>query len=253
MVDFLRNLLGGDLETAGLIILNLIIIESLLSVDNAAVLATMVMDLPKHQRAKALRYGLIGAYIFRGLCLLFASYLIKVKWLKGLSGIYLLWLAFNFFKQRVDHSSGKITGKKEDHKVYKFLFGKLGMFWSTVVLVESMDLAFSIDNVFAAVAFTRNIYLVWIGVFIGIFTMRLVAQGFVKMMEKFPFLNVTAFIVIGLLGCKLTASFLCEIYPDNMVCHFLNSKNSDMYFSIFTVGIFILPVIISLLFRKNSA
>ena len=53
-----------------MVVLNLILIESLLSVDNAAVLATMVLDLPKDQRKKALKYGIIGAYVFRGICLL---------------------------------------------------------------------------------------------------------------------------------------------------------------------------------------
>ena len=57
---------GASLAIIG----NLIIIESLLSVDNAAVLATMVMDLPKEQREKALRYGIWGAYVFRGLALM---------------------------------------------------------------------------------------------------------------------------------------------------------------------------------------
>src|SRR5829696_4875139 len=89
------------------IIGNLIIIESLLSVDNAAVLATMVMDLPKNQRQRALRYGIIGAYFFRGLCLLFATFLIQVWWLKPLGGIYLLYLVFDYFK-------GKSTPKQED-------------------------------------------------------------------------------------------------------------------------------------------
>ena len=53
------------------IVANLIIIESLLSVDNAAVLAAMVKDLPTEQRAKALKYGIWGAYIFRGLAMIF--------------------------------------------------------------------------------------------------------------------------------------------------------------------------------------
>mgnify|MGYP001564960217 FL=1 len=48
---------GASLAIIG----NLIIIESLLSVDNAAVLATMVMDLPPAQRKKALKYGIWGA------------------------------------------------------------------------------------------------------------------------------------------------------------------------------------------------
>ena len=45
---------------------NLVLIETLLSIDNAAVLATMVMDLPENQRKRALKYGIIGAYVFRG-------------------------------------------------------------------------------------------------------------------------------------------------------------------------------------------
>ena len=61
-----------------LVVGNLILIESLLSVDNAAVLATMVMDLPARERNKALKYGIVGAYAFRGLCLLFASTLVKI-------------------------------------------------------------------------------------------------------------------------------------------------------------------------------
>ena len=72
------------------VILNLILIESLLSVDNAAVLATMVMDLPKDQRKKALKYGIVGAYVFRGICLFFAALLIQIWWFKPLGGIYLI-------------------------------------------------------------------------------------------------------------------------------------------------------------------
>src|SRR5574343_111263 len=99
-MDLLHQLLGEDIQAGLMVILNLIVIESLLSVDNAAVLATMVLDLPKEQRAKALRYGIIGAYVFRGLCLLLASWLVKVWWLKPLGGLYLIYLAFSYFKNR---------------------------------------------------------------------------------------------------------------------------------------------------------
>lgn len=39
-----------------IIILTLIVMEGVLSIDNAAVLATMVRHLPEEQRVKALRY-----------------------------------------------------------------------------------------------------------------------------------------------------------------------------------------------------
>ena len=76
-----------------LIFLNIFLLEVILSIDNAAVLATMVKRLPKEQQNKALTYGLVGAYVFRGLALLFASLLIKIIWLKVVGGIYLMYLA----------------------------------------------------------------------------------------------------------------------------------------------------------------
>lgn len=48
---------------SAIIIANLILIESLLSIDNAAVLATMVMDLPEKQRKKHLSMA-YGAHIY---------------------------------------------------------------------------------------------------------------------------------------------------------------------------------------------
>ena len=39
-------------------------LEALLSADNAMVLAVLVLGLPKHQRQKALRYGIAGAFVF---------------------------------------------------------------------------------------------------------------------------------------------------------------------------------------------
>ena len=43
----------------------LVVLEGLLSADNAIVLAVMVKHLPKNQRKKALFYGIFGAYFFR--------------------------------------------------------------------------------------------------------------------------------------------------------------------------------------------
>lgn len=233
---------------------NLIIIESLLSVDNAAVLATMVMDLPEQQRNKALKYGIWGAYIFRGLAMIFASILIQIWWLKPLGGLYLLYLVYDFWK-------GKQTPEKEDdvldknsNWLYRSTVGALGNFWATVALVELMDMAFSIDNVFAAVAFTDNIILVCFGVFIGILAMRFIAQWFVKLMEVYSFLETAAFIVIAILGLKLSLSILEHYSPESSISQFLGSHSADIGISILTVAIFFIPILTSLFFnfpKKN--
>jgi predicted tellurium resistance membrane protein TerC len=118
-----------------------------------------------------------------------------------------------------------------------------------VALVEVMDLAFSIDNVFAAVAFTDHLFLIYTGVFIGILAMRFVAQAFVKLMEKFTFLETIAFIVIGVLGVKLTSSLFTHFYPESPISHAIESEKTDLFVSLFTVAIFIIPVLTSLLFN----
>lgn len=248
-MEFIHEIFGDDYRAAAIIIFNLVLIESLLSVDNAAVLATMVMDLPAHQRGKALRYGILGAYFFRGLSLVFVSVLMQLVFLKLLGGLYLLWLAWKYFYTKSTPTKEDDLLVKRENRIYQATIGKLGLFWSTVVLIEFMDLSFSIDNVFAAVAFTDNIYLICLGVFIGILAMRFAAQGFVKLMSKFPFLEGLAFIVISILGFKLMASYACEYFKGSALCEFLNGHYADLVFSILTTSVFVIPVLTSLAFN----
>jgi YkoY family integral membrane protein len=245
-MEFVHYLLGDDLAAAGFVILNLILIESLLSVDNAAVLATMVMDLPEHQRPRALKWGIVGAYLFRGLALLFASLLIKIWWLKVLGGFYLLYLCFNYFyTESTPDEKDDLINKKENF-FYKKTFGLLGPFWATVAMVEIMDLAFSIDNVFAAAALTNNMFLICTGVFIGILAMRFVAQSFVNLMQRFPFLETAAFIVIGILGLKLSLALYTHFYKDtHEFAKILESEHADLWVSIGTMLVFFVPIFTS--------
>lgn len=246
----IQELFGSDLGTGIFVILNLIVIESLLSVDNAAVLAAMVQDLPSHQRNKALKYGILGAYVFRGLCLLFATFLIKILWLKIAGGIYLCWLAYKYFSKK-ENENEQDSIEKERNPVFRKLKGILGVFWTTVALVEIMDLTFSIDNIFAAVAFTDKIGLIWVGVFIGILAMRFVAQGFIKLLERYPFLEKTTFIVIAILGFKLILSGACDYIPENPITPILNHHTTDILFSIGVLVMFFLPIFLKSVFTKK--
>jgi YkoY family integral membrane protein len=212
--------------TEVLIFLNIMILEIVLSIDNAAVLAAMVKELPKEQQKKALTYGIAGAYVFRGLALLFASVLIKLVWLKVAGGLYLMYLAYKALSSKVEEGG-------ESKMSIKIPF--LSALWSTIVAIEMMDLVFSIDNVFAAVAFTPNLWLICGGVFVGILAMRFATTKFVKVLEKNPILEKVAYWVIGALGLKLVSSYWL---------HDLNTEAIDAVFSILTLLAFIIPLII---------
>lgn len=251
-MNYLQEIIDNPVASLA-IVGNLIIIESLLSVDNAAVLATMVMDLPEKQRNRALRYGIWGAYIFRGLAMLFAAVLIQIWWLKPLGGLYLIYLVWDWWKGKQTEASEDDLIDKQSNWLYRSTVGLMGSFWSTVVLVEFMDMAFSIDNVFAAVAFTPNIILICGGVFIGILAMRFVAQGFVKLMEKYPFLETSAFIVIAILGVKLSLSVFEHFYPESTFTKLLTNEKAEIFTSLLTMSVFFLPLLYTMLFRKKGS
>ena len=132
---------GSDLVTVGL----LVVLEGLLSADNALVMAIMVLGLPRSEHHKALRYGLIGGFAFRIAATLLAVYLIRVSWVKLVGGLYLLYLTYSHF---FGHEEG--TDRRQVPKARPWL--GLSPFWGTVAKVELMNLAFSIDSILVAVA-----------------------------------------------------------------------------------------------------
>src|SRR5207302_9703597 len=87
-IDLLNH--GSDILTVGL----LVALEAMLSADNALVMAVVVLGLPRHQQKKALRQGLVGAFVFRIAATLLAVTLIRLAWVKLVGGLYLLYLTY---------------------------------------------------------------------------------------------------------------------------------------------------------------
>lgn len=175
------------------IIGSLIILEGLLSSDNALVLAVVVKQLPKHQQKKALMYGIWGAYLFRFIAIGLGLYLVQLRWVKILGALYLLWMSLQyFFFNAKEEDNGEIQASTS--------------FWGTVVKVELMDIAFSIDSVLAAFGVSEKVWVLFLGAIFGILMMRGVAQIFLKLIDKFPELETGAYVLIGIIGLKMAGS-----------------------------------------------
>lgn len=182
----------GDLFIVG----TLIVLEGLLSADNALVLAILVKHLPKEQQKKALLYGLVGAFILRGTAIFFARFLMGVWWLCGIGAIYLLFLSGKHFLTRHEHDD------PEKPKVG-------ASFWATVVQVEFTDLVFAVDSILVAVALVHDPAKVWIvytGGFLGILLLRLAASFFIRLITKYPALDHMAYGLVGWAGLKLASA-----------------------------------------------
>ncbi len=189
------------------IIFSLIIIEGLLSVDNALAIAAMASHLPGKQKFLALRWGIIGAYAFRGLALAGASFIITWPVLKIVGAAYLIHLMASFFAERAQEAK-EAGGDGEPGTIAARMAAK--GFWATVVSIELMDLSLSVDNVVAAVAMSPKMWVVCTGVFIGILALRFVAGFCIKLIERFPILECTAFLLIGYVGFILVIELCAQ-------------------------------------------
>ncbi|HAQ07444.1 MAG TPA: hypothetical protein DCR24_07990 [Bacillus bacterium] len=182
----------------------LVILEGLLSADNALVLAVMVKHLPEKQRKRALFYGLLGAYIFRFIAIGIGVFLIKLWWVKVIGAAYLAWLAIKYF---LDKKKGEDPDIEEIEGVNKggLLIRLFGTFWGTVVAVEIMDIAFSVDSVLAAFGISQEIWVLLLGGMLGVLMMRGIAGVFLRLIERIPELETTAYVLILIISAKMFA------------------------------------------------
>jgi YkoY family integral membrane protein len=183
----------------------LVLLEGLLSADNALVLAILVLGLPRHQQQKALRYGILGAFFFRILATLLAIHLLALTWVKLAGALYLMYLAYQHF------FGGH--GGTEERRAIKPAVPWLGLsaFWATVVKVELTDIVFAVDSILVAVAMSNKTWVIISGGILGIITMRMVIGQLLTIVRRYPALVDGAFIIIAWVGLKLLIEYLHSI------------------------------------------
>ncbi len=220
-----------------LIILSLVMIECLLSVDNAVVLAAQTRVLPTlKEQEESLFYGIWGSYLFRFLIIGIGTYLINFWEIKVIGAAYLIYLVYRFFHN-------KFFGKRPMRKVRNRASSLTGRkrFWSVVAQIEFMDIIFSVDSVLASLAISPNPVIVLIGGLIGIACMRGVAEIIMRLMRKIPELEPMAYVLIFIIAIKLFLTIPAidvEIPAD--------------IFGMFMLFVFVLTIIIHFVRRKGK-
>lgn len=170
----------------------LLVLEALLSADNALILAIIVRHLPRDLQKKALFYGLAGAFALRFLAILAAASILNFWWLQLVGALYLIYLPTKHF---LKHSGGKEVKGREG-----------AGFWMTVIYADLADLAFAIDSVLVAVAIVNRqdkIWVIYAGAFLGIILLRFAAGWCLRLLEKYPVLDHVAYALVGWAGIKL--------------------------------------------------
>ncbi len=244
----------------------LIVLEGILSIDNALVLGLLAKRVRPELQARVLTWGLVGAFVIRLIAIGFAQYLLDWRIVKLLGGAYLAYVALDYFygqwsgksnekialdaegeptlvqgdtgevlsQERLDaeietrtfvpipdrdepdlavsstssltHPSSS-TGAAVPARVY-------ASFWKTIIVVELTDLAFAVDSILAGIAMVGpapadhvglhpKLWVVVLGGMLGVILMRFAAMAFIKMLERFPRFELSAYLLVLVIGSKL--------------------------------------------------
>src|SRR5262249_40485659 len=138
--------------------------------------------------------------------LVLASIIIQLPWVHVLGATYLLYLGIAHFGRRHRH------GQEREYDAP--LPPRRGGFWMVVLSIELADLAFSIDNVVAAVALSSDLRVVLVGIAIGILAMRFAATLFTKMIAWEPELESGAYLLLLFIGARFLLERWLDLHMD---------------------------------------
>ncbi|MEA5555461.1 TerC family protein [Nodularia spumigena] len=186
---------------APIVLLILVLLEAVLSADNAIALAAIAQGLEdKELERKALNFGLVVAYVLRISLILTATWIQKYWQFELLGAAYLLWLVFQHFTSE--------EAKDDHHHGPRF-----NSLLQAIPVIAFTDLAFSLDSVTTAIAVSQEKWLVLTGATIGIITLRFMTGLFIRWLDEFKNLEDAGYITVAFVGLRL----LMRVINENLV------------------------------------
>lgn len=150
----------------------IILIDIVLSGDNAVVIALACRNLSSEQRAKGIFWGVAGAVGLRVLLTVFAALVMNLPWLKLVGGLLLLWIAVKLM----------LPEDEDGHDIEAS-----GNLWGAVKTIIVADFVMSLDNVIAvAGAAHGSLVLLLFGLAVSIPLIVWSSQLILQWMERWP-------------------------------------------------------------------
>ncbi len=213
--------------------LEIVVINILLSGDNAVVIALACRNLPPQQRKWGVVWGAAGAVILRIILTFFAVSLLKLPFLNLVGGVLLVWIGIKLI---TDDEGG------DGHAVQAA--DKLGVAIRTIIVA---DLVMSLDNVIGVAGAARgSIVLIVFGLIVSIPLVVVGAQVFMKLIERFPVLVVAGGGLLGFVAGEMMVA-------DHAVAGWVDAHAQWLHWAAPVAGIVVVIALAKLMQRSRLA
>jgi YjbE family integral membrane protein len=176
-----------------LAVAQIILIDILLSGDNAVVIALACRNLPERQRRLGIFWGVGGAIALRVTLTFFAVTLLTLPYVKLVGAALLLWIGIKLIAPE-DHGDG------HEIRAASSLLGAV----RTVIVA---DFVMSLDNVLAVAAAARDsVFLLIFGLALSIPLMVWASQLILRLMDRFPVIITWGGALLGWIALSMATS-----------------------------------------------
>ena len=213
--------------------LEIIVINILLSGDNAVVIALACRNLPDRQRRWGVFWGAIGAIILRIILTFFAVSLLELSWLKVIGGILLVWIGVKLIAE--EEGNGDHDVKASDRLL------------AAVRTVIIADIVMSIDNVLGVAAAAHgSLLLLVFGLALSVPLVIGGAQIIMRLIERFPILIVAGGGLLGYVAGEL-------IVEDSAIVGWVATHALWLHWAAPVVGVVLVIGLAKWLQRRHAA
>ena len=198
--------------------LEIIVINILLSGDNAVVIALACRNLPPHQRRWGIIWGAAGAVVLRIILTFFAVSLLKLPYLNLIGGVLLVWIGIKLISD-------------EDSDGHDVMAADRLMVAIRTIIVA--DLVMSLDNVIGVAGAAKgSVLLIVFGLLVSIPLVVVGAQLIMKLIERFPILVIAGGGLLGFVAGEMMVA-------DTAVAPWINLHAAWLHWVLPAVGIFV--------------
>lgn len=191
-------------------VFKIIVIDLLLSGDNAVVIALACRNLPLAQRKKGILYGVGGAIGLRIVLTFFAVTLLSLPYLKLVGALLLLWIGIKLILPEEEHGEGNIKAEAN--------------LWGAVKTIIIADFVMSLDNVLGVAAAAKgSVFLLVFGLLISIPLIAWSSQLVLKLIDRYPFIIYAGGALLGYVAGEMlvTEALFKELVEAQHYLHWL--------------------------------
>lgn len=188
---------------------SIILINVVLSGDNAVVIAMAVRSLPRAQRQKGILIGAAGAVLLRIILTFFVARFLQTPYLKLVGGLLILWLAIKLF---VD-----VNPENDEDR-------EANTVWQALKIIVVADITMSLDNMLGVGAASKgNLFLLIFGLATSIPIMIFTSNLLSALMDRYPIIITIGAALLGKVGAEMviTDSVVASLLPHSELLGYL--------------------------------